>query len=564
MEEITVEKIKSRIKENLQRAGAECLTKELCASTETIKPFSASKDIPVLKIGTAANKNANALLWKYGTKYSRIIKSIPILSIIAEKYYWKLSFSQMNMTDNKVSLHFNSKGVDFMDNNWHFHNNLREIKNAGLKGKIKLFIFRLIGFFAFWQEQKNKALFHELTNLRAEIIEKDKTIEGMNKTLSTINRTQDALYQDLTNLRAEIIEKDKTIEGMNKTLSTINRTQDALYQDLTNLRAEIIEKDKAIEETLQLKVEGLRKEFTDRASNFENIMSKRTEKETNFDNVLHSDIKGLKEIIEKKTESFNDLNRYLNFVSRKVELLNYELKKRAGIEVDQSIKEIANKDFSPESYTYFAFENIFRGSRDTIKKRQSQYLNHIYRAYQKSNGAFHLDLGSGRGEFLEILTEQNIPAKGVDINEENINICLEFNLNAELADALNYLRTIKNNSLIGITAFQVVEHLNAEYILELIKASFQKIKEDGVIILETVNPYSLYSLSNFFIDMTHRNPISPVALKFLVEASGFMNVEILYSSPVSDEIKLKGDDENTKKLNEILFGFQDYAVVGWK
>ncbi len=520
MGEIMIEKIKSRIKENLHNAKEENLTKGFNVSTETAKPVLASK----------SDKSLNSVLWKYGTKYSRVIKSIPILNIIAERYYWKLFYHcHTNMSDNRVSWHPDRKGSDLMNNDWHFHNNLKEMKNEGLKGKIKLFIFKLIGFFAFWQEQKNKALYHAITNLRAELAEKDKSIENMNKSLSAISRTEDALYQDLTNLRAELAEKDKSIR-----------------------------------ELLQLNMEKLLSKITEREADVNNIKEDFHSMLNQNMNALHSEIQDLKEIIIKKPQLFNDLNRNINFISRKIELLSYELKKRAEIDINQSIKEIANKDFSPESYTYFAFENTFRGSRDTIKKRQLEYLHHIKTAYQKSKGSYHLDLGCGRGEFLEILYENNIPAKGVDINEENIIICSEFALNAELTDALSYLKTVKNNSLIGITAFQVVEHLNTEYLIELIKASFQKIKDGGVLILETVNPYSLYSLRNFFLDLTHRNPIPCDTLKFLVEASGFINVEVKFSSPVSDEIKLEGDDENTRKLNKILFGFQDFAIIGWK
>jgi O-antigen chain-terminating methyltransferase len=162
------------------------------------------------------------------------------------------------------------------------------------------------------------------------------------------------------------------------------------------------------------------------------------------------------------------------------------------------------------------------------------------------------------------LSEHNIPVKGIDINEENINICSEFGLNAELADALTYLKSVKNNSLIGITAFQVVEHLNNDYLIELIKVSFQKIKEGGIIVLETANPLSLYSLRNFYIDLTHRNPIPSDTLKFLVEAAGFVNVKVDFSSPVPDEIKLSGNDDNVKKLNDLLFGYQEYAIIANK
>lgn len=275
-----------------------------------------------------------------------------------------------------------------------------------------------------------------------------------------------------------------------------------------------------------------------------------------------------KEELKVNREVFNheieDINKRLNFVSRKLDILNYELKKRTGMDIDQTIQEIASKDFSPKNHIYFAFENTFRGSRDDIKNRQLKYVNYIIDAYKVSKGKYLLDIGCGRGEFLEILKEHNIPSKGIDIDEVNTGVCKEFQLDIELIDILQFLKSVDNNSLIGITAFQVVEHFNTAYLIEFIRVSFQKIKEGGVIILETANPLSFYSLKNFFLDLTHRNPIPPDTLRFLVETSGFRSIEVIFSSPVQDEIKLKGNDENIRKLNEVLFGFQDYVVIGRK
>jgi len=527
MDDITLEKIKSRIRENLKRVNDQYPNKKFDISNKTNESIPYTVITPTVK-AHSTKKNWDALLWKYGIKYAKIIKTIPILRGIAEKYYWKLVYSQTSMSDTTASWHSNKKGVNFVKVEWHYHGNLEEIKKEGLKGRIKRLIFKFIGFFAFWQEQINRSLFQELANLRAELAERDKAVENINKIISTISRAEDAIYQDLTNLRAELAERDKA--------------EDAIYQDLTNLRAELAEREEAIIKEIE---------------ELQSHLQQKVE-------TLFFEINSFKEIMLGKIQAIDDLNRHLNFVSRKVELLNYELKKRADMDINQTIKEIVIKDFSPEQYSYFAFENTFRGSRSTIKSRQSRYINYILEAYTKTHGAYLLDIGCGRGEFIEILSEHNIPVKGIDINEENINICSEFGLNAELADALTYLKSVKNNSLIGITAFQVVEHLNNDYLIELIKVSFQKIKEGGIIVLETVNPLSLYSLRNFYIDLTHRNPIPSDTLKFLVEAAGFVNVKVDFSSPVPDEIKLSGNDDNVKKLNDLLFGYQEYAIIANK
>ena len=555
MDKITVEKIKERINENLRRAKEQYHDSKTKVLSEKIEPTSAHGSMPSKALITEKTDNGikshiDGFLWKYGTRYAKIIKKIPVLKNIAEKHYWRLAYSQTYAVTRVIPQQSNSRVPDFIGMNWHYHGFLKEIKKEAIKGKVKLFIFKFIGFFATWQEQINRALYQELTNQKSEIEEKGEVINELANKLTALSRTEDALYQELTNQKSEIEEKGEVINELANKLTALSRTEDALYQELTNQKSEIEERNSVFLKLINQRIDEFKNESF--------------EKDKRLQDLMILELTNLKELLLKKDKAISDLNKQLIFISRKLDLLNYELKKRAGLDISQTIKEVSNKDFSPESYTYFAFEDMFRGSREMIKNRQSQYLDCIKEAYEKSKGSYLLDIGCGRGEFLEILAENGIPSKGVDINEENINICKEYGFEVELIDALQFLKSIKNNSLIGITAFQVIEHLNTEYLIELIKASFQKIKDSGVVIFETVNPFSLYSLRNFFIDLTHRNPIPPDTLKFLVEASGFRDVEVKFSSPVPDEIKLKGDDENVRKLNEFLFGFQDYAIIGRK
>lgn len=495
MEEISAEEIRERIRENLKRGRPGTGN----SRTEVVPPKREDEAAAVPPTPVPAREdgkdNIDSLLWRYGTRYAKVIKKIPFLRDVAERYYWKLVFPRERTLSTVMP--DRQKGERMGLNYRQF---LEEIRKEGLKGKAKLLIFKFIGFFAFWQEQINSTLHQELSGLRAEVAEKDALLrelthdvetlrarvaeklgmmDELDRRLTALSRTEDALYQDVTDLRAEIAEKAGAINEIDGRLTALSRTEDALYQDVTDLRAEMAERMWLFEESLRRKSGSPGDEVTGSAA-------------------------------------------------------------------------------------YFSFEDVFRGSREMIKNRQYQYLDYAREAHRQSKGSYLLDIGCGRGEFLEILTDSGVPSKGVDLNEQNVAVCRKLGLEAELADALTFMESAGDDSLTGVTAFQVVEHLETGYLLELLNLSFRKIRKGGVLILETVNPNSLYALRNFFLDPTHKNPLPPDTLKFLVESCGFVNVEVRFSSPVGTEMMLKGEDENTRKLNEMLFGFQDYAIIGRK
>ena len=216
------------------------------------------------------------------------------------------------------------------------------------------------------------------------------------------------------------------------------------------------------------------------------------------------------------------------------------------------------------SFGYFNFEKKFRGSEDLIKSRLQPYLDYVKAAMNNSKGEFMLDIGYGRGEFLEILKNNKILAKGVDSNQEMFEFCKKKELDVFFNDALDFLNTLPNDKLIGITSFQVIEHFPVHYMLKLIQLAYQKISNNGVLILETVNPISFFSLSRFWTDITHEKPLLPDTIKFYVENVGFKETQLLWLNPIPKEQQLQGNDPNIVKLNELLYGPQDYALVAWK
>jgi len=221
-----------------------------------------------------------------------------------------------------------------------------------------------------------------------------------------------------------------------------------------------------------------------------------------------------------------------------------------------------------DDFQYAGFENRHRGSETDIKKQQEIFLPYF------NPGKPVLDLGCGRGEFIDLLAENGIEAEGIDINEQMIEICTDKGFNCRKADILETLAAFQDGSLGGIFSSQVIEHLPPSYLNRMIELAYFKLAAGSHIVLETINPVSVFSLVQiYYLDISHKQPVHPRALKFLMESAGFDNVEITYSSPLEAE-KLKELpaseelarilNENIDKLNELLYSPSNYAAIGIK
>ncbi len=330
-------------------------------------------------------------------------------------------------------------------------------------------------------------------------------------------------------------------------------------------------------------------QITEKCGELENTFS-RLELEFNDSiNTVKTELQSKNEIRIRESESKNETN--IHELELKVETLTRELfsqldadiKTRASLA--HALEERISKGWSQKGSdsgavpvketNYFLFEERFRGSREDIKQRQLSFLPYFERCSRV------LDIGCGRGEFLELLRDNNIAGIGVDLDPDMIAYCQSRSLDAEQTDAITYLEKQEDKSLDGIFIDQVVEHLEPEYLIRLLSLCYQKLKFGYYLVVETVNPLSFVSFVNFYIDMTHKRPVHPETLQFLLGAAGFRESEKKFFSPVSDESRLKkisdtsGLDEPARKnaevynrnielLNSVLFGAQDYAIIGKK
>jgi SAM-dependent methyltransferase len=271
--------------------------------------------------------------------------------------------------------------------------------------------------------------------------------------------------------------------------------------------------------------------------------------------------------VDKLSASYEDMN----LLMKKFILLKEKLDRLLGILEKKELptRQDVQAILQPlKDWQYAGFENRHRGSEEEVKKQQSQYIS-----YFQKNGTV-LDLGCGRGEFLELLRDKGIEARGVEINEQMVEICYDKGLNCQKGDILETLARAEDNTLGGIFSSQVIEHLPASYLKRLIELAYFKLKSKSHIVLETLNPSSVFTLVQiYFLDLTHQVPIHPQALKFLLESSGFEDVKIQYSAPLEQEQlqALPGADEittimnrNIDNLNSLLYASPNYAAIGMR
>ena len=212
-------------------------------------------------------------------------------------------------------------------------------------------------------------------------------------------------------------------------------------------------------------------------------------------------------------------------------------------------------------FFYRAFEDRFRGSRSLISARLVVYqpfLRPLAVAFQTPKA---LDLGCGRGEWLEVLSDSGFDAIGVDLNEGMLAACQERGLKGQLGDALSTLKGLPSESLALVSAFHLVEHLPFESAQNLVQEALRVLVPGGLLLLETPNSENLtVGTSSFYLDPSHLRPLPAALLEFVAEHAGFCRRKVIYLQEPAD---LHGDSQ--VGLMDVLSGVSpDYALVAQK
>jgi SAM-dependent methyltransferase len=277
------------------------------------------------------------------------------------------------------------------------------------------------------------------------------------------------------------------------------------------------------------------------------------------------------EELDRAEASRTEVERLLRELEER--LLRLERRPAAGVSGSEPQSTVAAQPGAGALPDYFAFESRMRASTEEIRRRQRPYVDDF------RDAAPVLDAGCGRGEFLALLREAGIDARGVDADADMVAFARGEGLEVEQADVVAYLEGLEDSSLGGIFAAQLVEHLPPPILLRFLELATRKLRPGGPLVAETINPLSPLALRNYFADLTHAQPLVPETLVLLARQAGFDDVRTRFANEPPERERLRTvelpDDaafdraraalgDNVERLNGLLFGPLDYAILARK
>jgi SAM-dependent methyltransferase len=214
----------------------------------------------------------------------------------------------------------------------------------------------------------------------------------------------------------------------------------------------------------------------------------------------------------------------------------------------------------------FALEERFRGTKETVRERQKRFVPYFVDARTTV-----VDLGCGRGEFLDLLRAADVDAYGVDNDETMVAHCKSLGLTVVDEDAVAHMEKVPAETLGGVFCAHLIEHMTANMAIRLVDAAFAALAPGAWLVLETPNPQALVALSSFYLDFTHVRPYHPQSVEWLLQNSGFEKVALNFAEPADDQMlpplpQPEASEFNAKleSLNRFLYGERDFAAVGQK
>ncbi len=412
-----------------------------------------------------------------------------------------------------------------------------------LSGKIKQYCLKIVNFIFKDQREVNLNLVNAL-----------KQSTQLNRQLVTeVELLRSQLNEHLGTFESRINQADSPVKVLDERFNQIDSQVKVLDERFNQLDNQVKASDEHFNQlNNQVKV-------SDERFNQLDSQAKALDERLNYINSRVQELNG--SYLQNDCYIKNDLAQQKRLITMFLE----EARKRLPEPFNkEQLGNFLNEEKHLSDAFYVAFEDTFRGSREDIFNRLKVFLPLIEEAKLGTSDSVVLDVGCGRGEWLELLRESGYTARGLDINRVMIEQCLSRGFEVIESDVISYLQSLEDSSLGAVTGFHIIEHLPFETLMTLFTEAIRVIKPGGLVIFETPNPENiLVGSCNFYIDPTHRNPLPSSTIHFLAESQGLERVKIIKLHPYSD-ISIPSDSDLAERFNKYFYGAQDYAVIGYK
>ncbi|BAY93864.1 MULTISPECIES: class I SAM-dependent methyltransferase [unclassified Tolypothrix] len=334
-----------------------------------------------------------------------------------------------------------------------------------------------------------------------------------------------------------------------------------LFKDQREVNLNLI---MALRESVALN-QQLTEEIATLRNQIDEYIDKNNNRIQNIDKQLASVDTHIKKLQDELIINDSYLKNDLIQQKRLIEMFLEESKKRLPEPFTQEqLQTFVNEEPNLLDAFYVAFEDQFRGQREEILNRLKVYLPLIVETKIGNPDFPILDVGCGRGEWLELLQESGYTARGLDINKVMVEQSRSRGFDVIEADVMLYLQSLPDHTLGAVTGFHIIEHLTFPILMKFFSEVARTLKPGGLAIFETPNPQNvLVGSCNFYFDPTHHHPLPSPLIKFMLEIQGLSQVRVIDLHPYPDTYKVSGG-ELAEKFNNYFYGPQDYAVVGYK
>jgi SAM-dependent methyltransferase/prefoldin subunit 5 len=396
-----------------------------------------------------------------------------------------------------------------------------------------------------------------IQGLDERLVNVDTSIQGLDERLVNVDTSIQGLDERLANV-------DTSIQGVNERLANVDTSIQGIEDSLNAIDTLISSWLTGLQEgldTVNIQVQYL----DEHLSTVDTRVGRLNEHLITTDNRIITANTRIQEINERYIKNVSYLKHDLIQQKHLITIFLEEARKRLPESFsEEQLQTLVNENTHSFDAFYVAFEDQFRGSREDILNRLKVYLPLIAEANTGKPESPILDMGCGRGEWLELLQETGYTARGLDINRVMIEQCKARGLEVIEKDALSFLQSLPDSSLGAVTGFHIIEHLPFEYLLKLFGEAARVLQTGGLVIFETPNPQNvLVGSCSFYYDPTHRNPLPPVTIEYIAQFYGFSRVQILKLHPSEQNI-IADNSELAQRFNEYFYGSMDYAVIGFK